>query len=82
MEYCSGGSLRSRMRQPPAPLHTVMQWGKDLADTLQVVHQHGIVHHDIKPDNILFTSQGVLKVGDFGVANRNMGTICFGTREK
>jgi serine/threonine protein kinase len=75
MEYCAGGSLRSRMRQQPAPLHTVMQWGKDLADTLYFVHQHGIVHHDIKPDNILFTSEGVLKVGDFGGANRNLGTV-------
>jgi tetratricopeptide (TPR) repeat protein len=74
MEYCAGGSLRSRMRQQPAHLHTVMQWGKDLADTLYFVHQQGIVHHDIKPDNILFTAEGVLKIGDLGVANRNIGT--------
>lgn len=76
MEYCGGGSLRSRMRQSQtAPLNIVMQWGKNLADTLSFIHQQGIVHHDIKPDNILFTAEGVLKIGDFGVANRNIGTV-------
>lgn len=75
MEYCAGGSLRNRMRQHLAPPHTVIEWGKDLTETLHFVHQHGIVHHDIKPDNILFTSDGTLKVGDFGVANRNFGTV-------
>ena len=75
MEYCAGGSLRSRMRLVPASLQTIMQWGKNLTDTLYFVHQRGIVHHDIKPDNLLFTSEDVLKIGDFGVANSNIGTI-------
>jgi len=75
MEYCAGGSLRDSMRRRAASLQTIMQWGKDLAETLQYVHQQGIVHHDIKPDNILFTPDGVLKIGDFGVANRNIGTV-------
>jgi tetratricopeptide (TPR) repeat protein len=62
------------MRRRPARVETIMQWGIDLAATLQHLHEEGIVHHDIKPDNILFTSAGALKVGDFGVANRNFGT--------
>ncbi len=77
MEYCAGGSLRTRMLQGATPLQTIMQWGKELADTLDFVHRQGIVHHDIKPDNILFTSEAVLKIGDFGVANRNAGTIAY-----
>jgi tetratricopeptide (TPR) repeat protein len=77
MEYCAGGSLRSAMRQQRAPLQTIMQWGKELAGTLDFVHRQGIVHHDIKPDNILFTSEAVLKIGDFGVANSNAGTIAY-----
>ena len=75
MEYCEGGSLRDHMRLQPARVETVMQWVLDLTDTLHYVHQRGIVHHDIKPDNILFASDGALKIGDFGVANRNIGTV-------
>jgi len=75
MEYCEGGSVRDHMRLQPARVETVMQWVLDLTDTLHYVHQRGIVHHDIKPDNILFASDGALKIGDFGVANRNIGTV-------
>lgn len=76
MEYCAGGSLRDLMQRSPR-LQTVMQWGRALAETLHYIHQHGIVHHDIKPDNILFTSEDVVKIGDFGVANRNIGTFSY-----
>ena len=76
MEYCAGGNLRDLMQQSPR-LQTVMQWGRVLADTLHYIHQHGIVHHDIKPDNILFTSENAVKIGDFGVANRNIGTFSY-----
>ena len=62
------------MRQHRPEQHEVMQWGKDLSATLEFVHKRGIVHHDIKPDNILFSSDGRLKIGDFGVANRLAGT--------
>jgi tetratricopeptide (TPR) repeat protein len=65
------------MRDRPAPLQMVMQWGKDLATTLDFVHRQGIVHHDIKPDNVLFTAEEVLKIGDFGVANSRAGTITY-----
>jgi serine/threonine protein kinase len=74
MEYCAGGSLRNRLREGPIPAQTVMQWGKELAETLEVVNKKGIVHHDIKPDNLLFKADGTLKIGDFGVANRRSGT--------
>ena len=76
MEYCGGGSLR-RMAMKTSALNpnTVFQWGITIADVLSFVHKKGIVHHDIKPDNILFTQDGILKIGDFGVANRNLGTL-------
>ena len=54
MEHCAGGSLRGRMSGRQAPPSTIIQWGKELADVLGLVHERGIVHHDIKPDNILF----------------------------
>lgn len=74
MEYCPGGSLQRMMRGDPAPLHTVMKWGTELASVLDLVHQRGLVHHDIKPANIFVAQDGGLKIGDFGIANSNGGT--------
>ncbi len=77
MEYCGRGSLRDWLRERRTPVHEVMQWGKNLADILYFVHQRNIVHHDIKPDNILLTAEGTLKIGDFGIANSYGGTMAY-----
>lgn len=82
MEHCAGGSLRSCISDKPAQPSTIMQWGKELADVLGQVHERGIVHHDIKPDNILFAKDGIIKVGDFGGANRPVGTPPYVSPEK
>lgn len=75
MEYCPGGSLHHRLNvNGPLALNEVFRWGAVLCDTLQFVHGKGIVHHDIKPENILFSQDGAIKIGDFGVANRHAGT--------
>ena len=76
MEYCAGGSLRNRIRRGNGlEPNLVFQWGVRLAAVFDFVHNRDIVHHDIKPDNLLFSQDGHLKVGDFGVANRNIGTL-------
>jgi serine/threonine protein kinase len=78
MEYCPGGSLRQLLqRNGPLPYHSVAQWLTKVCDTLQKVHANEIVHHDIKPDNILFTRDGTPKVADFGVANTRGGTVIY-----
>ena len=75
MEYCAGGSMDDllasggKYKEPD-----VMKWGVDLCKTLAFVHQKDIVHHDVKPANVLFAADGKIKLGDFGVANRNAGT--------
>ena len=75
MEYCPGGSLDDRLTGGNAvALNDVFRWGAVLCDTLHFVHEKGIVHHDIKPANILFARDGSMKLGDFGVANLNTGT--------
>lgn len=74
MEYCAGGTVDLFMRQQPLDQARVFAWAKTLTETLAAVHRHGIVHHDIKPQNLLLTDDGRLKLADFGVANRNWGT--------
>ena len=75
MEYCAGGSLSHRLDSGgTVPQNDAFRWALLLCDTLTFVHGQGIVHHDIKPANILFSSDGAIKLGDFGVANRHAGT--------
>jgi tetratricopeptide (TPR) repeat protein len=77
MENCAGGNLGAFAHGRPLDPAKVFEWGKILTKTLATVHQHGIVHHDIKPQNLLLTDDGRLKVADFGVANRNWGTRAY-----
>lgn len=77
MEYCAGGSLDAFSHGCALAQAKVFAWGKSLTDTLTEIHRHGIVHHDIKPQNLLLTKDGRLKVADFGVANRNWGTRAY-----
>jgi serine/threonine protein kinase len=75
MEFCSAGSLDDRIKtEGGCSVEQVFAWGLELCDTLAFVHGKAIVHHDIKPQNILFAADGTIKLGDFGVANRNVGT--------
>jgi serine/threonine protein kinase len=75
MEFCAGGSLRDRLRGSVKRSEAeVSTWGLTLCETLAFVHGKGIVHHDVKPENILFKDDRTVKLGDFGVANRNVGT--------
>ena len=77
MEYCEGGSLRDRIRKEKMTAPVVFKWIQTLAECLRTVHKKGIIHHDIKPDNILFTENGTIKISDFGVANTGGGTSAY-----
>lgn len=74
MEYCGYGNLREVMKLPETVELFTWKWMLTLTDTLNSIHEKGIVHHDIKPDNILFTDDRVVKIADFGVANWDAGT--------
>jgi serine/threonine protein kinase len=68
LEYLAGETLRSRMTAGPLTLAEMVQYGVQIAQGLAYAHSHGIVHGDVKPENLMFTEDGRLKITDFGLA--------------
>lgn len=75
MEFVDGGTLTSRIYDNEAPLafSDTLRILHDVAQGVAFAHRHGVVHRDLKPDNILLTCSGTAKVADFGLA-REMAT--------
>ncbi len=69
MEYVPGGTLKERLNKGgPLDSHEAASIASQVAEALAVAHQRGIVHRDIKPQNVLLTTSGEAKVADFGIA--------------
>ena len=84
LEYASGGSLSARLKREGKPsfaqtVHVL----RELLYALRKLHEHGIIHRDIKTGNILTTEEGDIRLGDFGIARMEgfpeMGPDVFGT---
>ncbi len=67
MEYVEGETLRQRMAEPLS-LDQFFLIAEQCLAGLQDAHQHGILHCDLKPENLMITSEGVVKILDFGLA--------------
>jgi serine/threonine-protein kinase len=65
MEFAAGGPLSARI---PLPAPDAVRVAIQLCQGLAQVHDHGIVHRDIKPQNVLFDASGAAKLADFGIA--------------
>ncbi|GAA3098663.1 hypothetical protein GCM10020001_013880 [Nonomuraea salmonea] len=69
MDFFEHGSLRDRVRnEGPLPVPDVLRAGVKLAGALAAVHEAGVLHGDIKPQNILISRYGEPAIADFGVA--------------
>lgn len=76
MSYLPYGTLRQRHpRGTRLPLPEVVFYVKQIADALQYVHEHQIVHRDVKPQNMLLTGQNEVILNDFGTATISYSLI-------
>lgn len=81
MEYVRGRTLKEVIKQKGSlPPNVAAQIGIRILSALQHAHKNGIIHRDIKPQNILVHSDGLIKVGDFGIA-RVVGSNTISTED-
>jgi HAMP domain-containing protein/predicted Ser/Thr protein kinase len=69
MEFVEGQSLKHLIQaRGSLPVNVVLTVGKQLCRALEVAHEQGVIHRDIKPQNLIVEPSGTLKVMDFGIA--------------
>ena len=67
MEYVEGQTLREKLREP-LPTAEFFSIAEQCLAGVAAAHQHGIVHCDLKPENLMVTPEGMIKILDFGFA--------------
>jgi serine/threonine protein kinase/tetratricopeptide (TPR) repeat protein len=68
MQFVEGETLTSLLRDGPLPLLRSLDLAEQMAAALAAAHAGGVVHRDIKPQNIIISSRGTVKILDFGLA--------------
>jgi TolB-like protein/Tfp pilus assembly protein PilF/predicted Ser/Thr protein kinase len=68
MEYVKGGTLREQIDAGPLEIEAAVSIGRQIAYALNAAHAAGVIHRDVKPENILLAEDRHVKVLDFGIA--------------
>ncbi|HEY8144873.1 MAG TPA: serine/threonine-protein kinase [Kofleriaceae bacterium] len=73
-EWMGGETLAARLRSPGLTMRESVQLAGDLSSALAVIHQHDLVHRDVKPANVVFTEPGGMacRLIDFGIARSTL----------
>jgi serine/threonine-protein kinase len=75
MELVDGRTLRGAIGESEVPLARRVGWLADAGRALAAAHRKGLVHRDVKPENVMIRKDGVVKVLDFGIARRDSAGV-------
>ena len=70
LEFCAGGALADHLAGAPRPPRDAAALVETLARAMHTAHEAGVVHRDLKPQNVLLAADGTPKIADFGLAKR------------
>jgi serine/threonine protein kinase/Tol biopolymer transport system component len=68
LEYIDGETLAERINKGPIPIEETLRTALQIAQALEAAHDKGVIHRDLKPANVKITTEGTVKVLDFGLA--------------
>lgn len=75
MELVSGESLKGLIGREGTPIATRIRWLAEIGRALGAAHRAGLVHRDVKPDNVMVRSDGAVKILDFGIARHTAAPV-------
>jgi serine/threonine protein kinase/Flp pilus assembly protein TadD len=81
MEYVAGETLEALAEKGPVPLPQVRRYALQLVDALEHIHSRGIIHSDLKPENIIIDTEDNIRLIDFGIVRTASAEIASDIKE-